>query len=216
VAAWQAEEKADLERLATLQREREAAAKRERALRAQDPGAIKQWLVLAPIPFQQQTGEGALKALDQEQVSRDPGFRPRASDRVKAGAGELVWNALRQEGYLLDFNQLLGKKTEWSVAYAACYIQSEAAQAGVVMKVGSDDQAKIYLNGKEIYRNELARACVPDQDEVAGIELRAGLNMLVFKVVNEIKDWQGSVRFTDAAGQPLKGIRVTLDPEAKD
>jgi hypothetical protein len=160
--------------------------------------------------------EGALKALDQEQVSPEPGLRPRASDRVKVGARELVWNALRQEDYLLDFNQLLGKQTQWSVAYAVCYIQSDAAQAGVVMKVGSDDQAKIYLNGKGIYRNETARACVPDQDEVAGIELRAGLNALVFKVVNEMQNWQGSVRLTDAAGQPLKGGRVTLDPEAKD
>ena len=157
-----------------------------------------------------------MKALDQEQVSPESGLRPRASDRVKVGAGELVWNALRQEDYLLDFNRLLGKQTQWSVAYAVCYIQSDAAQAGVVMKVGSDEEAKICLNGKEIYRNEIARACVPDQDEVMGIELRAGLNVLVFKVVNEILAWQGSVRFTDAAGQPLKGIRVTLDPEAKD
>jgi WD40 repeat protein/serine/threonine protein kinase len=216
VAAWQAEEKADLDRMATLRREREAAAERERALRAHDPGAVKQWLVLAPIPFQDQTSGGAMKALDQEQVSPESGLRPRASDRVKVGAGELVWNAPRQEDYLLDFNQLLGKQTEWSVAYAVCYIQSDAAQAGVVMKVGSDDQAKIYINGKEIYRNEIGRACVPDQDEVAGIELRAELNVLVFKVVNGINDWQGSVRFTDAAGQPPKGIRVTLDPDGKD
>jgi WD40 repeat protein/serine/threonine protein kinase len=216
VAAWQAEEKADLERMATLRREREAAAEHERALRAHDPGAVKQWLVLAPIPFQEQTVEGALKALDQEQVSPESGLRPCGSDRVKVGARELVWNALRQEDYLLDFNQLLGKQTEWSVAYAVCYIQSDAAQAGVVMKVGSDDEAKICLNGNEIYRNEIARACAPDQDEVAGIELRAGLNVLVFKVVNEIKDWQGSVRFTDAAGQSLKGIRVMLNPDGKD
>jgi hypothetical protein len=202
--------------MATLQRERQAAVEHERALRAQDPGAIKQWLVLAPIPFQDQTSPGALKALDQEQVSPEPGLRPRASDRVKVGAGELVWNALRQEDYLLDFNQLLGKQTEWSVAYAVCYIQSDAAQAGVVMKVGSNDEAKIYINGKETYRSETARSWVPDQDEVAGIELRPGLNVLVFKVVNEILAWQGSVRFTDAAGQPLKGIRVTLDPDGKD
>ena len=126
VAAWQAEEKADLERWRLCS----GSVKRqhERALRAQDPGAIKQWLVLAPIPFQDQSGEGALKALDQEQVSPEPELRPRASDRVKVGASELVWNALRQEDYLLDFNQLLGKKTEWSVAYAVCYIQSEAAR----------------------------------------------------------------------------------------
>jgi WD40 repeat protein/serine/threonine protein kinase len=216
VAAWQAEEKADLERMATLQRERQTAVEHERALRAQDPGAIKQWLVLAPIPFQDQTSGGALKALDQEQVSPEPGLRPCGSDRVKVGARELVWNVLRQEDYLLDFNQLLGKRTEWSVAYAVCYIQSDAAQAGVVMKVGSDDQAKIYMNGKEIYRSEIGRPWVPDQDEVEGIELRAGLNVLVFKVVNGINDWQGSVRFTDAAGRPLKGIRVTLDPDGKD
>jgi len=215
-AAWQREEKADLERMATLQRERQAAVEHERALSAQNPGAIKQWLVLAPIPFQDQTSPGALKALDQEQVSPEPGLRPRASDRVKVGARELVWNARRQEDYLLDFNQLLGKQTPWSVAYAVCYIQSDAAQAGVVMKVGSDDEAKIYINGKEIYRSEIGRPWMPDQDEVAGIELRTGPNVLVFKVVNEILGWQGSVRFTDAAGQPLKGIRVTLDPDGKD
>ena len=49
-----------------------------------------------------------------------------------------------------------------------------------------------------------------------GIALNAGLNVLVFKVANEALEWKGSVRFTDAAGQSLKGVRVTLDPEAKD
>ena len=40
----------------------------------------------------------------------------------------------------------------------------------------------------------------------------AGLNVLVFKVVNEASDWKGSIRLTDAAGQPVKGIKVTLTP----
>jgi hypothetical protein len=47
------------------------------------------------------------------------------------------------------------------------------------MKVGSDDEAKVYVNGKERYRNETGRACVPDEDKVAGVELRVGLNVLV-------------------------------------
>jgi len=38
----------------------------------------------------------------------------------------------------------------------------------------------------------------------------------VFKVVNEVGNWAGSIRFTDAQGDPVKGIKVTLDPEAKD
>jgi hypothetical protein len=100
------------------------------------------------------------------------------------------------------------------VAYAVCHLESESNQSGLLVKVGSDDEAKIYLNGKEIYRCGEVRGWVADQDMVTGVNLKAGLNVLVFKVVNEISGWRGSVRFTDAAGQPVKGIRVTRDPVA--
>jgi hypothetical protein len=50
---------------------------------------------------------------------------------------------------------------------------------------------------------------------VTGAELKAGLNVLVFKMVNEWAGWTGSIRFTDAAGQPVKGIRVTLTPSLR-
>jgi hypothetical protein len=130
-----------------------------------------------------------------------------------AAQWELVWTAVQLPDYSIDFNELVGQVTLWSVAYAVCYIQSETAQTGLLLKVGSDDQAKIYLNGKEIYRSDAPRHWVSDQDTVEGVELRAGLNVLVFKVVNERHEWEGSIRFTDAAGQPVKGIRVTLSPE---
>ena len=197
--------------------EREAAsAERERTLRAQDPGAIKAWLVLAPIPFEGGTQETAVRALEQKYIPQEARLRPRADDRVKVGQNERVWKVVQLEEYLIDFNQLLGAETDWSVAYAVCYILSEADRTGLLMKVGSDDEAKIYLNGKEIYRCGEARSYLPDQDVAGGVELRAGLNVLVFKVVNETGDWQGSVWCTDAAGQPVKGIRCTLDPEGKD
>jgi hypothetical protein len=70
----------------------------------------------------------------------------------------------------------------------------------------------LYLNGKEIYRHTTGRAFRFDQDEVAGIRLQPGVNRLVFKVVNQARNWAGSVRFTDADDQPVEGIRVTLDP----
>ena len=47
------------------------------------------------------------------------------------------------------------------------------------------------------------------------MDLHAGLNVLVFKVVNELNVWQGSIRFSDANEQPVKGIRVTLDPDSQ-
>jgi WD40 repeat protein len=191
----------------------EAKEKQEQDLPAQDLGEIKQWLVLAPIPF---TGRSGATALEQQQIPQEANLRPRAGERVKVGAKEEAWKPVRLPHYLLDFNLLLGKKTDWSVAYAVCYIHSQTAQAGLLMNVGSDDQAKVYLNGRELYQRREARAWVPDEDEVTGVDLRVGLNVLVFKVVNETERWQGSVRLTDAAGLPLKGIRLTLDPEAKD
>jgi FKBP-type peptidyl-prolyl cis-trans isomerase 2 len=215
VAVWQREEKADTERPPVLNGRglnEESLAEHERSLRSLDPGAIKEWLVLAPIAFEGRTDEAALRALDQEQLPQEAGLRARAGDRVTVGASELVWKGVQLEDYLIDFNHLSGKATTWSAAYAICYIQSEAVRTGLLMKVSSNGQAKIYLNGNQIYRNDRRRPYEPDQDVLEGVELKAGVNVLVFKVVNEEHDWQGSVWLTDAAGQPVKGIRVTLTP----
>ena len=115
--------------------------------------------------------------------------------------------------------------TEWSVAYAVCYIWSETAPSGLTLIVASNDHSKVYLNGKLFYQYRprapygeagLAQAELEDPDVVPGVELRAGLNVLVFKVVNEVGQCQASLRLCDAAGNPLKGIRVGLDPEGKD
>lgn len=191
------------------QRERAAAAERERDARARDPGAIRQWLVLLPIAL---TNRDGAAALEEEQVAQESRLRPRAGERSRAGQTEVVWRAVQQEDYLIEFNVLLGVPSEWSVAYAVCYIESEVNQTNLVMRVLTDDQGKIYLNGQEIYRMTNPTSFERDRDWVRGVNLKAGLNVLVFKVVNETGTWQGSVRFTDAAGQPVKGIRVTLAP----
>jgi WD40 repeat protein/serine/threonine protein kinase len=209
VSSWQREEREGEGRVAAMRREQEVAAERERAVRAQDPGAIKQWLVLAPISFEDRDD---LAALNQQQISQEINLRPGAGEKVIVGQRERVWNVVQLEDYVLDFNRLLGKATEWSVAYAVCYILSETKQSGLLMEIGSDDQAKVYLNGKEIYRCEHDRTYIADQDEVPNVELQAGLNVLVFKVVNGTGDWQGSIRLTDKDGNQVKGISVTLTP----
>lgn len=72
--------------------------------------------------------------------------------------------------------------------------------------------AKVYLNGEQIHKSPSNRSFNADQDTVSDILLNAGLNVLIFKVVNEDGNWQGSIRFTDARGTPVKGITVTLTP----
>jgi WD40 repeat protein len=217
VSVWKAADPAELsqwqaaERKANLLREERAVTLD--ALRAEDPGAIKKWLLLAPIAFE---GNDPVAALDQEPLPNEPQLRPRADQRVTVGKSELAWKAVRQQEYRLDFSELLGKEIEYSVVYAVSYIHSETAHTNLMIKIGSDDQAKIFLNEKEVYRNSNGRGYISDEDTVTGIELNAGVNVLVFKVVNGIMGWAGSVWITDAKGQPVQGITVSLDPDGKE
>jgi hypothetical protein len=148
--------------------------------------------------------------LNTEQIEGEGRLRPGAGETSSIGIAELKWQEVALEDFVIDFNAILGHETTQSVAYAVCYIRSEADQRGLRMLVGSDDEAKVYLNGKQIHRFPFSRGHLADQDTVQDIALNAGLNVLVFKVVNETANWQGSIRFTDAQGSPVKGIKVML------
>ena len=154
--------------------------------------------------------------MDTEQIEGEGRLRPKAGEGTVMVSGELKWQEVAQEDYVIDFNVILGDVTQQSVAYAVCYIRSEVEQRGLRMLVGSDDEAKVYLNGKQIHKYPVGWGFVADRDTVPDIALNAGLNVLVFKVVNEFVDWKGSIRFADTQGNPVKGIQVTLNPEAKD
>ena len=119
---------------------------------------------------------------------------------------------------MIDFSAILGQAPQ-SVAYAVCYIRSEAQQRGLCMLVGSDNQAKVYLNGKQIHEYHFRRRFLADEDKVPEITLNAGINVVVFKVVKatghwaeETDDWKGSIRLTDGQGNPVQGIKVMLTP----
>ena len=217
VAVWQQEERSARERVGRARHDESVAIQRAQTLRAQDPGMIKQWLLLAPIPFE---GTNGAKALDEEQIPNEAQLHPQSSEHVTTAVGELVWKAVYSENYLLDVAQILGKSQRSSVAYAVCYIWSDSEQDNLVMRVGSDQQSKIFLNGRLVHRRlngtQDGRTYIADQDAVAGVKLKAGINVLVFKLVHEDRAWRGSIRFCDSADQPLKGIKGTLDPGQED
>ncbi len=75
----------------------------------------------------------------------------------------------------------------------------------------------MYLNGKQIYKYDNGYDFFEDRHVVPEITLNSGLNVLVFKTVNKPagakNPWKGSIRFTDAQGNPLKGIKATLTPD---
>ena len=169
-----------------------------------DEGFVQKWLVLAPIPFAD--SQNGAEALDKEQVKDEAKLKPSAGEKVKIGDKELAWKEHTCKEHLLDFNALLGNTTEDSVAYAVTFIVAPEDLKGVKMKTGSDDQAKVYLNGKEVFKFTDPRPADKDQDTTE-VTLRKGVNVLVAKVVNEKMDWSFCVRFTDKDDKPLTNLK---------
>jgi hypothetical protein len=102
---------------------------------------------------------------------------------------------------------LLGAETEDSVAYAVSYIAAPEELKGVKMKTGSDDQAKVYLNGKEVFKYKEVRSIETDAD-ITEVTLQKGLNVVVVKVINEKEDWAFCLRFTDKDDNPLTNLKA--------
>jgi hypothetical protein len=89
---------------------------------------------------------------------------------------------------------------------------SAAERHDLLLQVGSDDAAKVYLNSQEIYK--YTRGCnLPALDLIGPVTLRRGTNVLVFKVVNEDGAWLGCARFVDREGNALSGLQVQLTPQ---
>src|SRR5262249_42286197 len=172
-------------------------------------GFIQTGLLLLPLPLA--SGESGAEALDQQQLPDEGRFQPRLGDPVQVGGRRLAWQAHRSPEAVLDFNAVLGRAMERSVAYAVCYLESDQARDGLWLQVGSEDPAKGYLNGRGADRCRVPRT-LEALDTVGPVALKQGTNVLLFKVVNESYGWEGCVRLVDEAGLPPKGICVKPTP----
>jgi hypothetical protein len=175
-----------------------------------DEGFIRDWLVLAPIPLAD--GQSGAEGLAKEQLKDEAKLQPKDGDKTKAGDKEMTWKKHKTPEHLVDFNAILGNTTEDSVAYAVTYVVADKEMKGVKMKTGSDDQLKVWLNGKKVFEYTEARAADKDQDTTE-VDLQKGVNVLVCKVVNEKADWSLCVRFVDKDDNAVKNLKVQLTPK---
>jgi hypothetical protein len=187
-----------------------AGVARAEDFKPDDDGFIRNWLVLAPIP----NGENVsgTDALAKQFIPDEGKLKPKADEKVKIGDLELTWKAVDAGDYAINFNSVLGQQTEDSTAYAVTYVVADSEMKDLHLKMGSDDQAKVYINGKEILKNETPRPVDKDQDTAGDVSLDKGTNVIVFKVVNEKIDWAGCLRFTDKNDNPVKNLAMKLAP----
>ena len=131
-------------------------------------------------------------------------FPPEENPDPKAKYGALAWQPRQAEpnGYL-DLRAAFGK--DHISAYALTYVNSAKKQK-VKMLSGSDDQLRVWINGKQVYEYAQSRGAKPDSDRVE-VELNAGWNVVLAKVTNSTATHGLYLRF---AGE---GLRVCPNKE---
>jgi len=171
-------------------------------------GFIRNWLVLAPIPVEE--GSAATE-LDKEFFKDEAKIHPKAGDKAKIEGKDLAWTAHKTADFYIDFLQSFGKERGEDVAaYAVAYVWAEE-EMKVKLAVGSNDQCKAYVNGKQVVKFAETRTLEQDSD-TGETTLAKGQNVLVFKVLNEKNNWQGCARFMKD-GAAVKNIKISLTPK---
>ncbi len=171
-------------------------------------GFIRNWLVLAPIAVQEDSGA---TEIDKDFLKGEATMTPKAGDTVTVGGKALTWRAHQTSDFFIDFLQAFGKERGEDVAaYAVAYVVADD-EMKVKLFTGSNDQSKAWVNGRQIIRFADTRTLEKDT-ESGEVTLAKGQNVLVFKVINEKNNWQGCARFLKD-GAPVKNIRISLTPQ---
>jgi uncharacterized Zn ribbon protein len=171
-------------------------------------GFIHNWLVLAPIAVQEDSGASEI---EKDFLGGEATIKPKAGDAANVGAKILTWKAHETSDYFIDFLKAFGaERGEDAAAYAVAYVMADDPMT-VTLSVGSNDQFKAWVNSKPILKFAETRTLEKDTDK-GEVTLAKGQNVLVFKVINEKNNWQGCARFMkDGAG--VKNIKISLAPQ---
>ncbi len=150
---------------------------------------VEQWHVIGPF---RSPHEGVISVEMKTQLEEDYARRGDGGVNLKAtygwGESALEWKkvtASRKNG-MVNLMAELGP-FEWCVAYGYAEVPSATARE-TVLRVGSDDGVRVWLNGELVHTNEARRAYTPGADAIP-VRLRAGVNRLLVKVDNARFNW---------------------------
>ena len=155
------------------------------------------WLILGP--FDNAGGIGYHKAYIAEDA-----MQVDTSEKYDGIDGQISWE--KSEDDMLNGYISLGDNVDWSVAYAFATVTSPDERE-VLLKFDSDDQGKIWLNGKEVFTNTEAHSATIDRYTVP-VTLRSGENSILVKVCEEEEGWGFYLRITDTDGKPFEDLKI--------
>ncbi len=175
-----------------------------------DPeGYIRDWVMLAPIALP--GSDTAADLLLREQIPAEAALKPKDGDRLTVRGKELAWKNVKASTNFFDFNAELKSQNDHAAGFIVTYVECDREIPDVTMAVASNDEGRIYFNGVDIYAFTEARPLLLDSDK-GRVTLKKGVNIIVFKILNEQNSWQGAMRLLDKGGAPLKNIKIRRSP----
>ncbi len=170
-------------------------------------GLLRDFWVLGPFDAQGRSGLGRAFPVEEEIKTLEP-----SAGRHYAGKErEVAWRRMPAEAFVQGavlVDAALRPDSD-AVAYLLAYVNSDRDR-WVGLRMGSPGPVKVWVDGNEVYANDVVRPAWLDQD-AAPVHLRRGANPLLIKTVVTRGAWRLFVRVTDLEGARLAGVTTGAD-----
>ncbi len=200
-------------------------------------GFISNWLICGPFPSYEVKGKDFGTGLDFDFLGGEAKVQPASGKKYKSvfladESKMIVALDVTNEWGVRHTRDLVSEWKEMNFAnprkivmdnvfppikdhfafYAACYIESPQEQ-DIQIKLGSDDDHKLYLNGKQIGRSQTSQDARPRY--IYKAKLKRGLNLLLFKVVDRLFNCGFCLALQKPDGTKLDNVKLYTDSPAR-
>lgn len=149
-------------------------------------------------PFPNPEGRGHDVAYPPEQAPVDLGAR------IDSEGNALPWSKAETDASgFVNLRKLVGRE-DFVLSYSATWITSPKARTALI-RFGSDDSAKLWINGRLVHSVNEVRGPVEDEETIP-IDLPSGKTSILVKCGNYRGGWGFYLRLTDEAGHELPDI----------
>ncbi|MGQ9730805.1 MAG: HEAT repeat domain-containing protein [Candidatus Zipacnadales bacterium] len=158
---------------------------------ARESGFVTHWWVIGPFE-----GDDVNRVLPPEQGID-------LSAKIEANGRQLNWTP-HHTADITGIVDLAAMMTPNNNVTAYMYAEVTVPQEqDILLKSGSDDRLRIWLNDEVVFTFAEPRSLIVDQDTTEA-HLRAGTNRILMKVTQGGGGWSACLRITSRDGKPLK------------
>ncbi len=152
---------------------------------------IKNWLILGPIGIGSSQDSVMKKAFNEDFFISVAVDKRKSIEPFTFAGKQYTWRNYTCGNDIIKLNEFLGDTNN-----VLCYALSEinaTEDKKVLIGLGSDDGVKVWINGKEVHKNNTGRAVVAD-DDIFEVSLNKGSNQVLIKIQNGKYDYGFSFR----------------------